>query len=199
MSDAERNESCERWKRDAAIAGAAALGASVLVGTSAYALGQPSDAEARVLMESMIPTSRFLCSAIMTATATILALMLTLLGMSVKADVNLSTTFYQRIRQIAFYDMLLLVAASVFLVLHCIPITKSDQLPDWWYPTLYYSVLVAAAMLAGAIVGIVVLLYNAVRDLIAVFGEGEEAHRIVAEDCETNGQRIESDAVSSNA
>jgi hypothetical protein len=198
MSQDDVNESSKRWRQDATVALTASIGAAILVAAGAFALGRPGGAEAKVLLESIIPTSRFLCSAVMTATATILALMLTLLGMSVNSEVDFSTTFYRRVQQIAFHDMVLLIAATVFLVLHCIPIVKSDELPGWWYTTLYYSILSASAITAGSMVGIVIQLYNAVRDLIAVFGVGDEEHRIVK--CKSRTEAADaSDEISDNA
>lgn len=145
-------------------------GVAVLMGLATFAVGNVGDNEARVLLEAMMPTSRFLSSSIMTASATILALMLTVLGMTVKSDVKHEITFYHRIQQIAFYDMLLLITATCFLVLHCIPITKSDELPSWWYPTVYYMLLAIAAILAGAMVSVVAMLYATLRDLIHRLG-----------------------------
>ena len=163
----------------------AGAGAAVITGVGALAMGWVGDSEARVLLEAMLPTSRFLCSAVMTASATILALMLTLLGFSVNSDMRLSDTFYLRVKHIAFYDMLLLIVAISFLVLHCIPITKSDQLPEWWYPTLYYGLLGAAAVIGGAMVSVVVMLYSAVKDVIHAFGLEDKDRSIIAEDAST--------------
>lgn len=154
------------WKRDATFALAAGIGATALMGLAAFLIGRVSGGEARVLVEAILPTSRFLCSAVMTATATILALMLTLLGMSVNAETDVNPVFYRRIKQIAFYDMIVLVAATSYLVVHCIPITKTDDVPTYWYSVIYYFVLVVSAGLGGAIVAIVSMLYAAVRDVI---------------------------------
>lgn len=172
MSPHDKDEEQEyaRWKRDATVAVGAGVGAAVLMGLGTFAVGNVGSNEARLLLEAMMPTSRFLASSVMTASATILALMLTLLGMTVKADVTLQTTFYHRIRQIAFYDMLLLVGAISFLVLHCIPITKSDELPEWWYPAVYYSLLAVSAVIGGAMVSVVAMLYATLRDLIQIMG-----------------------------
>ncbi len=166
----EDEQEYSRWKRDATVAAGAGLGATVLMGLGTFAVGRVGGNEARLLLDAMLPTSRFLASSVMTASATILALMLTVLGMTVKTDVKLEKTFFHRIRQIAFYDMLLLITAISFLVLHCIPITKSDKLPDWWYPTVYYSLLAVSAIIGGAMVSVVAMLYATLRDLIQLMG-----------------------------
>lgn len=137
-------------------------------------IGRVSGGEARLLLESVLPTSRFMCSAVITATATILALMFTLLSLSVNSDQDFDRMHFVRIKQIAFYDMLVLMAAAVLLVLHCVPVQKSDELPGWWYPAIYHSLLLLVALLGGAVVSIVVMLYTALCDLIRTMGYDDE-------------------------
>jgi hypothetical protein len=62
-----------------------AITATVSLGVT-LALGARGDAEALRLVESMVPTLRFLASSLITACATILALMLTVLGLSLDSD-----------------------------------------------------------------------------------------------------------------
>lgn len=151
----------------------------------ALAVGHVGGGEARTLVDAILPTSRFLCSAVMTASATILALMLTMLGMTVKGSADLDAIFFRRVKQVAFYDMLVLTFATCFLLLHCVPVTKSDELPGWWYPTVYYCLLAVAATLGGALVTIVAMLYAAIRDLIHVFGLDDEDHPLRKSDVQT--------------
>jgi hypothetical protein len=165
-----KGQSDSQWKRDAMIAGAAGLVATLVVVAGSYTVGRATPFQSRQLLDAMMPTSRFLFSGVMTATATILALMLTLLGMTVATEKNVAATFYRRIQQIAFYNMLLLVMSTVFLLLHCVPITESDEIPGWWYPAVYYLLLGSSAVTAGGMVTVVVMLYGAVRDLIHAIG-----------------------------
>lgn len=164
------HDTCDRWKRDALVAGGSGVFAAVVVGLGSYAVGSVGQREARVLLDSMMPTSRFLCSSVMAASATILALMLTVLSMTLNSEVDLKSTFYGRVQQIAFYDMLLLIVATCFLVVHCIPVTESSELPDWWFPTVYYLLLGTSAVMAGAMVAIVCMIYSAVVDVIQWLG-----------------------------
>lgn len=162
-----------RWKRDIWITGGAGAAAALMMGVAAFVVGQVSGGEARQLVEAILPTSRFLCSAVMTACATILALMLTLIGMSLNSKADLANVFYRRIKQIAFYNMMTLILATCFLVIHCVPITKSDSIPTWWYSATYYSVLTIAAVLGGAVVALLAMLYAAIRDIILTLGMNE--------------------------
>lgn len=178
----EKSDSYSRWKRDAMIASGAGIAAVLLVLAGAYFVGRATAFESRQLLDAIMPTSRFLFSGVMTATATILALMLTLLGMTMGTDKRVAATFYRRIQQIAFYNMLLLVMSIIFLVLHCVPITESDEIPDWWYPAVYYFLLSASALTAGGMVTVVLALYGAVRDLIHALGLETDVGIFIDED-----------------
>ena len=156
----------------------------VVMGIGAFTLGSFGASDSRAMVEAILPTTNFLCSSIMTASAAILALMLTVLGLTTNADVKLNTTFYRRIKQIAFYDMIVLCYSIIFLVLQCIPITESDEIPTWWYPSVYYGMLAASAILGGGMIAIVSMLYSAISSLIDVFGLEHGDHSIVASDGE---------------
>lgn len=178
----ESSPSYDRWKRDAFVASGAGIAAVLLVFAGAYFVGQATAFESRQLLDAIMPTSRFLFSGVMTATSTILALMLTLLGMTTGTNQRVAATFYRRIQQIAFYNMLLLVMSVVFLVLHCVPITESDEIPGWWYPAVYYFLLSASAVTAGGMVTVVLALYGAVRDLIHALGLETDVGIFIDED-----------------
>lgn len=166
----EDSADCGRGKRDVAVAGGCGVAAAVLLGLTVFLAGNISGGEARQLLKALMPTTRFFCSAVMTATATVLALMLTLLSLSVSANVQFSDVAYRRLKQIAFYDTLVLVAVTCLLLLHCAPLKDSKEIPAWWFPTIYYTVLVSAAIVAGGMVTVVVMLYSTIRDMIHAVG-----------------------------
>lgn len=86
------------------------------------------------------------------------------------------------------YDAVLFGAAAIMFIMHCVPVYESDSLPDWWYPTIYYGVLIASSILAGGAIAIVVLLYLAVKDVIQVVAPGKTEHRYAVEtDEKTSG------------
>lgn len=165
-----QHQNYSRWKNDVAMASGAGIAATLVMFIASLVVGTASPYESRLLLEPIMATSRFLFSGVMTATATILALMLTLLGMTLGTEKRVAPTFYRRIQQIAFYNMLLLVMSTVFLVLHCVPVAESDEIPSWWYPAVYYFILGSSAITGGGMVTVVVTLYGAVRDLIHAIG-----------------------------
>lgn len=157
---------------------------AIIIGSVAALMGWMGGAEAARLLEAIIPTSRLFCSSILTVSATILALMLTMISLGCNVDMNLADAHYERIIKIAFFDAILFAAAAIMFVLHCAPVYESDKIPSWWYPSIYYGVLAMSALLSGGAVAIVTMLYLAVKDLTEVIGMGKEDHQLVGgSDC----------------
>lgn len=150
-------------------------GAIALVVTfgGAWAVGETSGAEARALLSGMLPTTRFLCSGVMTAAATTLALMLTLLSLSANANSKLKRDHYERVRQIALLDAVAFIAATFVLLCLNIPVELADNVAASWYDVLYYAFLGASAILGGLLVVIVLMLYNTVKYMILVVGPAD--------------------------
>lgn len=130
------------------------------------ATGKVSGAEGRVLLESMLPTTRFLCSAVITGSATILALMLTVLGLSKSTDRDLRPLHYRRIYQISLLDSIVIIAAMLLLMYHSIPIQEADGVPAAWFSTIYYVLLGLTAALGGAFVAVVLMLFKTLSGII---------------------------------
>lgn len=148
------------------VAGGIALGSMLLVNVR-------SGTEARLLLEAMMPSVRFLCSAVMTSSATILALMLTLISFSSSQEARLKRSHYDRVRQIAKVDTGTFAAAIILLLIISVPLAESTEIGSEWYRGLYYFTIVYAAALAGALIAIVLMLYRAVMDLIGVIHPDE--------------------------
>ncbi|QEG39304.1 hypothetical protein [Roseimaritima ulvae] len=164
---------------------------ALCVGSATFAMGNVGDAEARRVLEAIIPTSRLFCSSILTVSATVLALMLTMIGLGHNANAGLADAHYHRIIKIALYDAVLFAAGTIVFVLHCVPVYESDAIPSWWYPTIYYGVLVTLATLAGGAVSIVTLLYLAVKDVVEVVALGKSDHLYAA--CDSDEENAAED------
>ncbi len=143
------------------VAGGVTLAGMLLVNVS-------SGSEARLLLEAMIPSVRFLCSAVMTASGTILALMLTLISFSSSQERRLKEAYYDRVRQIALVDTGTFAAAIILLLLISVPLAEAADIPAAWYTVVYYVTVVYAAALGGALIAVVLMLYRAITDLIGV-------------------------------
>ena len=158
----------------------AALGgglAAVAALAGAWLVGEATGAEARLLLETSLPSTRSFCGTVILALGNILALMLTLLGLSASADVDLEWSHYQRIKQIALIDTVVLTAAVIVYLLLNVPLGQSEQAleaPGMWFAAMYYSSLGLSSFLGGALIAVVLMLYNAVRDLIRVIGKNRD-------------------------
>ena len=127
-----------------------------------------SGAEARRLIEAMVPSSRAVGSSVVTASGTILALMLTMLSLTSQAKTSFDSIFYKRIERIGLLSTIALVAGILLLLFLSIPLQESKNVPNSWYSGVYYVLIALTAGIAGLQVGIVLMLLNAMSSLIAV-------------------------------
>ena len=145
-------------------------------------VGAVGPGRAQYLLEATLPTTRFLCSSVMTAAATTLALMLTMLSVSAGIEGELKAKHYARIRHIALVDVIAFIGATVLLVALVVPFGENIEVPAGWYTTIYYIVTVCSALLGGVLVAVMIMLYTAVRDLIGVVQPGEAGNRLLTDD-----------------
>lgn len=149
----------------------------IFLGT--FLINVSSGSESRVLLESMLPSIRFLCSAVMTASSTILALMLTMLSMSSGSDDRqYKTDYYDQVRKIARLDTAVFAGAIILLMFISIPLSESQDVPANWHTVLYYGTLVATAVLGGSLISIIMMLYKAVTGLIAAKHPNKASHLV---------------------
>ena len=142
-----------------------ALVAAVLT----FVVGRVGGLEAEALLEASLPTIRFLCSSVMTASATTLALLLTLLSLSASADQKLKPEFYRAIQTVALLAVIAFIGASVLLLTLAVPFGEEVEVPATWYVVLYYATTLMAALVVGVLVSVLLSLYQIVGDLISTF------------------------------
>lgn len=169
----------EKFKTDGRHAIIGGILAALVVMGGSWMIGNVSNAEARYLLELVLPNVRSFSGNLMLALGTILALMLTLLGLSTSTDTELKWTHYQRVKQIAWLDMLTFIAAVLIYLLLNVPIQETDKGTGEWFHSLYYATLVVSSILAGAVITIILMLYNTVRDIIFAIGHPESKSEII--------------------
>lgn len=175
-----------------ALAGGAVT-ALVMVAVVVF-VGAVGSGKAKHLLEATLPTIRFLSSSVMTASATTLALMLTLLSLSAGIDQTLKREHYERIRQIALVDVIAFVAATVLLVTLIVPFGENIEVPYTWYATIYYIVTIASALLGGLLVAVVIMLYAAIRQFIEVIRADGSDHPLLADEGAEEAEEATTDA-----
>ncbi|MDX1364302.1 MAG: hypothetical protein R3243_08805 [Arenibacter latericius] len=147
-------------------------------------LGKLSGYEAKELIKSSLNGMNTLCNTIALASATILALLLTLLSLSSSSGSELKNDFYEDVLRIAKLDTIIFIAAVITFLLFNLPITESDNVPNNWFNILYYLSLGVSSVLSAALIVVVLLLYNTVVNLIKIVGIGVTNHPLAIEEDE---------------
>ncbi len=127
-----------------------------------------SGTEARSLVEAMVPAARSVGSSVVTASGTILALMLTMLSLTNQANSSFDRIFYHRIERIGLLSTIALAMGILLLLFLSIPVQESKDVPNSWFSAVYYVLIALTAGLAGLLVAIVLMLLNAITSLIKV-------------------------------
>lgn len=141
---------------------------AALVAFAAIAtVGQLTTGKARRLLEATLPTIRFLASGVLTASVTALALMLTMLGITYSTDFDFREQHYLRIKYISVMASVAVVMSMVLLMFLAVPLDEAESLRTL-YAFVYYGVAVAAAVLGGLVVTMVLILQRAIRSLAAI-------------------------------
>lgn len=148
----------------------------IIIGIGTFMLGRLSGYEAKELIKSSIGGLNTLCNTIVLASATILALMLTLLGLSANASSKLKNDHYRHVMQIAKLDTIVFIASLLFFLIFNLPVTESDNIPANWFSTIYYITLGTSTLLSSALIVVVLMLYNTVVNIIRIIGLGEKDH-----------------------
>lgn len=168
--------------RRAAYGGASAA-AVMLAG--AWLVGEASGAEAHRLLETSLPSTRAFCGTMTLALGNILALMLTLLSLSARTDVDLKWAHYQRVKQVAWVVTVALIVSVLIYLLLNVPLGESEAATGSagpWYAVFYYATLVFASLLGGALIAIALMLYNTVRDIIRAISPEKESRLVRTEE-----------------
>lgn len=162
-----------------ALVGGALSAVVIFVGTQL--LGNITDNEAVSNLQEIRPTLRFTASGTMTATATILALMLTLLSFSENAERKLKGYHYDRIWWIARFAAGVFIAALVLLMFLNVPINNAEEAFGGLYNVVYYTLLVYTALIGGMMITVILLLYQAARDIILIAHPNRKAGDLYAD------------------
>lgn len=146
----------------------------MLLGT--FLLGELSGYEAKALIKNSVSGINTLCNTIALASATILALLLTVLGISSGAKSKLKKNHYRHILQIAKLDTVVFVSSLISFLLFNLPVTQSETVPNEWFSIVYYISLLISSILSAALIVVVLMLYNTIVNSIKIVGLGLNDH-----------------------
>lgn len=142
--------------------------ATLMILIAVAIVGNISGYSALQLLEGTMPSIRFLTSTVATGGVTILALMVTLLGLSNSVDTELEVVHYRRIQQIAYMSAASVAAAIFLLVFLSVPVEESEDVAVVYAEYIYYGILIFTSLLGGVMVTLVLMLLTAVRGLLHV-------------------------------
>ncbi|MGA8855513.1 MAG: hypothetical protein WB492_15180 [Christiangramia sp.] len=157
--------------------------ATLFTGLGVFLLGQVSGYEAKQLITSSHEGLNMLCNTIILASATILTLLLTLLGISTGSKSKLKSDHYHQVLDIAKLDTVLLVGALIMFQLFNIPIIEADNVPLSWYSTVYWTSLTSSSILSGMMITVVLMLYTTLKNIIHIVGLNND-HHLISDDRE---------------
>lgn len=158
--------------------------AAVTTLAGAWTVGTASGIETFELLQTSLETARSFAGTLTLALGNILALMLTLLSLSAATNIDLKWAHYLRIKQIAWLTTYTLVAAILIYLLLNFPLTEAQDKTLPWFSYVYYTTLILSSLLGGALISIVLMLYNAAKDIILALGPTESGKYLVREEKE---------------
>lgn len=144
------------------------------------AVGHVGDFRALRIIEAALPTTRFLASTAIAAGVTVLALLLTLIGLSLSVEISFDKRLYRRARVITVLSIVAIALGSILLLAVTMPIEEVQDLTAF-YDVLYYVLATATAVLAGVMVTIGLMISATLIGLIEL-AHPEGSNHLLGED-----------------
>jgi len=142
-------------------------------------VGRVGSFEALRLIESVLPTARFLGSTVTAAATTVLALLLTIMGLSLTSEFTFKPRLYDRARNITTLSVITIIMGVGLLLAVSVPISEVEEFRRY-YVILYYILAGAMAVVGGLIVAVGLMIGATLRGLIDL-GHPEGASDLVAD------------------
>lgn len=130
-------------------------------------VGRVASFEALRLIEAVQPAARFLASTVIGAAITVLALLLTLIGLSMDSDFSFHERLYTRGRNITNLSVACIIMGVVLLLAVGAPLGEVDEMRPY-YSMLYYMLTAVMASVGGLIVAMGLLIGSTLRGLIRI-------------------------------
>ena len=162
---------------------------AIFTGTAVFILGSLSGYEAKEMIHTSIPRIGSLFNTIILTSATILALLLTLLGISSGSNSKLKVGHYKQILTLAKFSSVLFITALIFYQFFNIPITESDNVPTSWFAMIYWFTLFTSSLLSGMLVAVILMLYSIIENIIYIVGFGEDHYLVYSDEDEIEEEK----------
>ncbi len=133
-----------------------------------------SAAEARDLLEALSRAGLYLGSAIATASATVLALMLTMIGLIRRIDEDFDHEAYRNINVVAKLSTASLLISILVLLAFTLPVGEFEELPSKWYSIMYDVLYAGSVLMVALIAATVMMIYRTLSLVLAKITPGED-------------------------
>ena len=180
-SSSSQQSSKRRWVHDVKRAGVGGVIALAFAAVTGAVVGTAGPWKAEEIVESVTAVLPYFGSAAMGAGSTILALMLTLLGVGQSAQTRFSQTFYKRIVWIGRQACLVFAGAALLLLAMAAPVQKLEEGDGTLLVVQFYVIAGSLALLAGLLTSTLMMLQSTLEDLVKVLGIGLEEHPMIAD------------------
>lgn len=152
---------------------------TLVMAIGTFVIGEVSGYKAKALISTSLNGINMLCNTVILGASTILALMLTLLSLSVAAESKLRKQHYKNVLMIAKADTILIVTAVITFLFLNIPMTETQEVPNSWYTYIYYTSLGMASILGGGFIAVITMLYGTITNVIIIVGLHRKDHPLV--------------------
>lgn len=125
-----------------------------------------SISQAKNLLEAVQKASLYYCSAIITASATIIALMLTLLTLTHDKMDEPQKEIFSRLNAITHLSVIAFIEAVVLLLIISFPTQKFQNMEDAWFHYGYYVITIWNGMLAAHMIATILILKDITKNII---------------------------------
>jgi len=133
----------------------------------ATVLGTIASSEAFGLVGAILPTARFLAVGVLTAAITVLALLLTLLGMSLNGQYRFRSRFYFRVGRITTLSTAAIVAAVSLLLISGLPLEEIEG-AQRFYDLYFYAIAGGISVLGGLAISIGLMIGSTLKGLARI-------------------------------
>ena len=148
---------------------------AALIGlATTYIVGMVSGFEAKNMLQDSLTRINTFCNTVILGSATILALLFTVIGFVNNHKKKFDANFYKRIKQVAFFTTATFIAGMLLFLLLNFPISNSDDLSSKYYKIAYYVTLGSSSLVGGMMIFVIVLLYQTIVDLANLLGGGKD-------------------------
>ena len=131
------------------------------------AVGSVATFEALRMIEAVLPSARFLASTVIAAAITVLALLLTLLGLSMNSEVSFRERLYTRARHITRLSVVCIIMGVVLRLAIGVTLEEVEEARPY-YSLLYYLLTGLMATVGGLVVAMGLMIGSTLRGIIEI-------------------------------